>query len=157
MRIMALLGLGAALFAVAAGAPEGKVPPPVLVLEYADFGPPSLAGGLLGPEWYQWESEGGPDPAARFNVRVVIYRGISLKEVRRLHPVDREHSIDFRYVGYDRAVAWLDGRLAELRQDRADDPAVFDPLIRLLEATRLRIVETLSAAAPRKNGSAGKE
>lgn len=143
VRLVAWLGLGTALAAAPGGVPAAGAPARVLVLEYADFGPPSLASGLLGPEWYQWESEGGPDPAARFNVQVAVYRGISSREVRRLHPVDRARLLDFRYVRHDRAVAWLDARLAELRKDRAEDPAVFDPLIRLLEKTRARILEAL--------------
>jgi hypothetical protein len=137
--LVARLGLGAVLAVAAGGAPAAETQGHVLVLEYADFGPPSLASGLLGPEWYQWESEGGPDPAAAFHVQVAVYRGISSKEVRRRHPVDPAHGIDFRYVRYDRGLAWLEARLAELRRDRAADPALFDSLIGRLEATRVRI------------------
>jgi hypothetical protein len=141
--LVAWLGLGAALAAAAGGAPAAETQGRVLVLDYADFGPPAIASGLLGPEWYQWESEGGPDPAAKFHVRVAVYRGISSKEVRRLHPVDRARLIDFRYARYDRAIAWLDSRLAELRKERTADPALFDSLIERLEATRARIWSAL--------------
>lgn len=157
MKIVALWGLGAILAAAVAGTGEAAAPVHVLVLEYADFGPPSLASGLLGPEWYQWESEGGPDSNARFDARVAVYRDISSKEVRRLHPVDRKHSIDFRCVRYDKAIAWLDSRLAELRRDRAADPMVFDPLIRLLEITRSRIEKSLAPSGEQKSGSGDKE
>lgn len=117
-------------------------PPHTLVLAYADFGPQVMASELLGMEWWQWEAGGSWEPGDAFDVRVVVYRGMTLAEVQAEYPTVVGKA-DHRYVSYDEAMAYFDRSLAELE----DDPS----LARLheeLAVTRARVRETLGAAEP---------
>jgi hypothetical protein len=131
--VVILLGLGSAC----------STPSETLVLDYADFGPPSLSTELLGQEWYQWDNEGGPDPSSHFEVKIVIYQGIPLAKVQHLYPVDRDRQKDYRYLARDAALHWLDGKIEAFRHEKASDPSLFEPLIQQLERTRRRIVDVL--------------
>ena len=77
-----------------------------LILQYQDFGPQSISYELIGKEWYQWNSQGPDDPNATDNVKVVVYRNISLDEVKRLYPVVAEKQ-DYRYFEYKAALDLL--------------------------------------------------
>ena len=77
-----------------------------LVLRYQDFGPPSVTYGLLGVEWYQWNSQGPDDPNATDDVKVVVYRNVPLEEVRKEYPVVEEKQ-DYRYLEYEVALDLL--------------------------------------------------
>ena len=130
------------------GSPQSLPPGPpsrpshTLVLAYADFGPQALAGELLGTEWWQWEGGGSWEIDDAFDVRVVVYRGMTLAAVKAEYPTVVGKA-DYRYASYDEAVAYLDRSLAEI----AGDPS----LVRLhgeLLATRARVLRALPPAAP---------
>lgn len=117
-------------------------PPHTLVLAYHDFGPQVLAAERLGMEWWQWEGGGSWELDDAFDVRVVVYRGMTLAEVQAEYPTVVGEA-DYRYVSYDEAVAYLDRSLAEI----AGDPS----LLRLhgeLLATRARVLRSLEPDRP---------
>jgi hypothetical protein len=112
-------------------------PPRVLVLDYADFGPPVMAEPLLGDEWNVWIRPGDLGPDDRFDVHVVVYQG-DRAAIERAYPTVPGHS-DYRLVTRSEAVRFLDRELAELAAAAADlsEP---ERVLRLrLEATRKRI------------------
>lgn len=117
-------------------------PPHTLVLAYDDFGPQAMAFELLGMEWWQWEGGGSWEPGDRFEVRVVVYRGVAPEAVRAEYPTI-EGRADHRIVSYDEALAYLERNMAQIEGDRS--------LARLharLAATRAWIGQQLGSAAP---------
>lgn len=117
-------------------------PPHTLVLAYDDFGPQALAGTLIGAEWWQWEGGGSWEPGDRFDVRVVVYRGLSLAAVEAEYPTV-EGRADYRYVSYDDAMAYFERGLAEVEGE-----PLLERLHEQLTATRARIRGALGAQAP---------
>lgn len=83
-----------------------------LVFQYDDFGPQSAADKILGRQWWQWQSHGDSRPR-KYDIKVVVYKGISLQEVKRLYPVLPEKKQDFRYVEYQLALDYLDKNITE--------------------------------------------
>ena len=77
-----------------------------IVLSYDDFGPQAMSYELIGKEWYQWNSQGPDDPNARDNIKVVVYRNVSVDEVRRKYPVIEKQQ-DYRYLEYQPALDLL--------------------------------------------------
>lgn len=115
-------------------------PPHTLVLDYDDFGPQGMAYELLGMEWWQWEAGGSWEMGDRFDVRVVIYRGITEPEVATEYPTVVGHA-DYRYVSYDEAMAYFEENIAEIEGEPS--------LLRLQEeliATRARVRQSLGSA-----------
>jgi hypothetical protein len=99
----------AALLVNCAGERRVEVRPPksdALILQYQDFGPQVMSYELIGMEWYQWNSQGPDDPNASDEVKVVVYRKIPLKEVKRRYPVI-EGKQDYRYLEYQAALDLL--------------------------------------------------
>lgn len=117
-------------------------PPHTLVLRYDDFGPPSLASALLGSEWWQWEGGGSWEPGDAFDVRVVVYRGISRAEVEAEYRTI-EGRADYRHVRYDDAMAHLERAMAEIEGD-----PTLRGLHEELAATRARVRQALPDPAP---------
>lgn len=115
-------------------------PPHTLVLAYDDFGPQALAFELIGMEWWQWEAGGSWEPGDRFDVRVVVYRGMTLAAVQAEYPTV-EGRADYRYVSYDDAMAHFDRAMAEIE----DEPSL-QQLHEELAVTRTRVREALGAA-----------
>jgi hypothetical protein len=116
-----------------------SAPPHTLVLSADAFGPPSARHALVGVEWYQWLSGGNFAPRDRFDVRVVVHRGLSLAAVQARYPVIRGRA-DHRYVAYEAALQYLDAEERSLAGERDG------PLARLaseLRETRARIVKAL--------------
>lgn len=118
-------------------------PPHTLVLAYGDFGPPALASGLLGSEWWQWEGGGSWAIDDAFDVRVVVYRGIPLAAVQADYPTI-EGRADYRYVSYEDAIAHFDRSMRELQD--ADEP-LLRRLREELAVTRAHVRQALGAAA----------
>lgn len=83
-----------------------------LVLPYDAFAPQVAVYPLIGFSWYQWNSQGPDDPRCEDDVRVVVYKGISLDEVQRQFPVIRGRQ-DYRYISYHDALAYCDGMMRE--------------------------------------------
>lgn len=74
----------------------------VFIAKYGDFGPPQLAGQLLGDKWWQWNDPENHKPVT-YDVKVVVYRGVSLADVERAFPVNPALKQDYRYVEYTKA------------------------------------------------------
>jgi hypothetical protein len=117
----------------------------VLLMEYSDFGPQSMCYGLIGFEWYQWDDHGDPDPRKRYDIKVVVYKDISLEKVEKSYPVSKDTNQDYRYVEYRDALEYLDAQLGQIEEFREEDSARGDDALfaqltfRLLE-TRKEIV-----------------
>lgn len=77
-----------------------------IVLRYDDFGPQVMSHEQIGMAWYQWNSQGPDDPNASDDVKVVVYRNISVDEVKRMYPVIKEKQ-DYRYLEYQSALSLL--------------------------------------------------
>ena len=58
-------------------------PKAAMVLDYYDFGPQAMSYKVLGYSWWQWQSQGDSDPRLRDDIQVVVYRRLSLDEVKR--------------------------------------------------------------------------
>src|SRR6266550_9622667 len=78
----------------------------IIVLSYDDFGPQVMSYEQIGKEWYQWNSQGPDDPNARDDIKVVVYRNVSLDEVKRKYPVIEKQQ-DYRYLEYQAALRLL--------------------------------------------------
>ena len=113
------------------------------MLDYADFAPQAACYALIGFEWNQWKSEGHPE-VDDVPVRVVVYRGTSLGEVKKAYPVARGKS-DYRYVRRDRALKFIEARLREWQATSKDERAGEDEMIARYLRTKHRI-ETFDAA-----------
>lgn len=87
--------------------------PYTIVLAYDDFGPQAMAFELLGMGWWQWEGGGSWEPGDRFDVRVVVYRGLTLAAVQAEYPTV-EGRADYRYVRFDDAMAYFERNMAEI-------------------------------------------
>jgi hypothetical protein len=107
------------------------------VLRYDDFGPQVMAWELLGKEWWQWEPHGSSRPR-EYDVKVVVYRGINLANVKKKYPVIPSKEQDYRYVKYDKAMRYLD---EQLQEDLSDLTAV------KLKATRQRLLDRFGTPA----------
>ena len=114
-----------------------------MVLDYGDFGPQAAAHKLLGYQWWQWQAHGDSDPSTKYDVKVVIYRKVKLKFVDKSYAVVPEKHLDYRYVTYDAAMAYLDGAISE---------NVLPDVTARLGATRDRLRSRFGAveSAPRK-------
>lgn len=78
-----------------------------MVLNYDDFGPQVSAYETIGMNWWQWQDQGNPDPAYQYDIKVVVYRDISLQHVMEMHPVVKDKNLDYRYLPYTKALLYL--------------------------------------------------
>lgn len=111
------------------------LPDNTLIFDYADFGPDVIASALLGQGWWQWQPEGGNDPAQRYPIKVVVYWDVPLEQVKQAYPVVQEKQQDYRYVDRAAAVVFLNQAIDEAKEfnfGSADLP-------KLLQSTRHRI------------------
>lgn len=76
------------------------------MFSYAEFGPQAAVYRLIGMEWYQWNTQGPDKPEQSDDVKVVVYRNLSLGEVQRMFPTVK-HKQDFRYLSYSDALRYL--------------------------------------------------
>lgn len=125
----------------------GPAPPSepghTLLFRYEDFGPPSMADGLLGSEWWSWEAGGSFERCDAFDVRVVVHDGRRLEDTRARYPTVRGVG-DYRLVDRGRALRYLDERIAELGSAETEpEERALVSLRRDLEHTRLTILECL--------------
>lgn len=114
-------------------------PPYTVVLAYDDFGPQALAGTLIGPQWWQWEAGGSWEPEDRFDIRVVVYRGLTAQEVAREYPTVKGEA-DYRYVTHDQAMAHFARAMAEIK----GEPSLQQLHVQL-QATRARVRRALGS------------
>lgn len=82
----------------------------VLVLDYADFGPQAMAYPLLDHRRLPWDPH-APLILGQGQIKVVVYRGVSLEAVQAAYPPDRSRNIDYRYVNYSEALQYLDTQI----------------------------------------------
>src|SRR6188474_2630013 len=96
MRVCFTRGLSAAFIfvvAISAACSHHKSPTVLpqrsrtVVVQYDDFGPQITSYKYIGMGWYQWDSQGGDDPNDIVDIRVVVYRNITLNEVEKMYPV----------------------------------------------------------------------
>ena len=122
---MKYLMLFALLVATSAVAQTGHT----LILDYNEFGPQVEAYELLGMQWWQWQPHGDSRPR-KYDIKVVVYKGIDLETVKEKFPVNQLQEQDYRYVKYSDALQYLDERIQEI-----DIPE----LTAKLKVTRVRI------------------
>ncbi|MFX0202760.1 MAG: hypothetical protein ACFFCW_42190 [Candidatus Hodarchaeota archaeon] len=119
-----------------------------IVLSYSDFGPQILAHELVGYEWYQWDSHGDSDPHTKYNVRVIVYKNIALKEVKKLYPVNKDKKQDYRYVEYNEALKYFNRHIKKFADLEKTDSKMFvescaDKLLSDFRITKRKIVTQL--------------
>lgn len=103
------------------------------IFNYGDFGSQVIASEAIGMEWWQWQLHGDSRPK-KYDVKVVVYRNVSLGYVKNLYPVISEQNKDYRYLEYDAALIYLDGKIEE---------NIIEEVTELLKNTRERIVTKL--------------
>jgi len=69
-----------------------------LLFDYDDFGPQAMAWETIGMQWWQWDNHGDSDPNSIYNIKVVVYRDISLQEIQSIFPVVDSRGQDFPLV-----------------------------------------------------------
>jgi hypothetical protein len=97
----------------------------IIVLPYSNFGPQVLAHELVGYEWYQWNSHGASDPHTKYDVKVIVYKNIPLKEVQKLYPVNKDKKKDYRYVEYNDALKYFNRHIKEFEDLEKTDSKRF--------------------------------
>lgn len=102
-----------------------------VVLSYQELGPSVVVYELIGSEWYQWNSHGGSDPTEIDDVKVVVYRNVSLDKVKAMYPVVTGKQ-DYRYLDYEAAIKYLNKNEGE-------------PYLKHLQATKRKIIEQLGS------------
>ncbi len=86
-----------------------------IVLNYTDFGPQVLAWQHIGMLWWQWEPHGDSHPQTQYDIKVVVYRDVSLKEIQKKYPVIPQRSQDYRYFNYTDALDYLNENREEMQ------------------------------------------
>ena len=119
-----------------------------IALSYSEFGPQVLAHELVGYEWYQWDSHGCSDPHRKYNVRVIVYKNIPLKEVQKLYPVKKDKKQDYRYVEYYEALKYFDRHIKEFTDLEKTDSKRFvesgaNRLLSDFQTTKTKIIMQL--------------
>jgi hypothetical protein len=102
-----------------------------VVLSYHELGPQVAVHDLIGFEWYQWNNHGGSDPNKEDDVRVVVYRNITLDKVKEMYPVIVGKQ-DYRYLNYEAAISYLNENERE-------------PYLEHLRKTKKKIIEQLGS------------
>ncbi len=52
------------------------------IFEYEDFGPQVMAWEEIGMQWWQWDNHGDDDPKSKYDIKVVVYAGMPLDEIK---------------------------------------------------------------------------
>jgi hypothetical protein len=102
-----------------------------VVLSYQELGPQAAVYELIGKEWYQWNNHGGSDPNEVDDVKVVVYRNVSLEKVKEIYPVVVGKQ-DYRYLDYETAIKYLNKNEGE-------------PYLEHLQATKQKVIEQLGS------------
>src|SRR5215813_5148150 len=119
--------------------------PNSFVMKYADFGAPSSAEELVGPESFQGRGVEAEALNTSDDIRVVVYRNVDLAIVKRTYP-DLDGKYVYRYVEYNQAMDYLDKQIEELKANNDRDTEyrnLKEKLISGYEDTRTRIIERL--------------
>ncbi len=92
-----------------------------------------MANELIGMDWWQWQNHGDSRPRS-YNIKVVVYRGLKLNDVKNKFPINQSKNLDYRYLDYHSAMKYLNEHI----QDN-----VFESLTVKLLSTKKIIVEYL--------------
>lgn len=114
-----------------------------IILSYDDFGPE--AEPLLGVFHWQWDDEENRKPV-KYDIKVVVYRDISLGEIKNKFPVNITKRMDYRYIEYSKSRQYIDKRIQDMydylntpsANDNEDDVVFLSIIIRLYK-TALKI------------------
>jgi hypothetical protein len=106
---------------------------------------------LIGYAWNEWRS-GGDELPDDVDIKVVVYRGVELEELRKQFPVVQGKS-DYRYLEYARAIQFLQEQVKTVEsykkeeQQAADSEAsavkIWEELEQTLKKTHRVIIENL--------------
>jgi hypothetical protein len=83
-----------------------------IILNYSDFGPQVRAYELIGMEWWSWDNHGDSRPR-EYDIKVIVYKDISLDEIKKLYPTIKDKEQDYRYLKYDDAIKYLNKHIGE--------------------------------------------
>jgi len=114
-----------------------------VVLDYHDFGPQAAAYEVIGMGWWQWDPHGEPEPDHPYDIKVVVFRDISMEQVQELFPVLQEKAQDYRYLSYADAISYLSEAIHE---------DVLPEVTRRLLETKARIEAELGSSGPGEKG-----
>lgn len=105
----------------------------------------------IGNAWNQWKNEGHelPDDV---DIKVVVYRGVELEELRKQFPVIKGKS-DYRYLEYARAIQFLEEQAKIVESYKKKEPEeddsvpsavrMWEELEQTLKTTHRVIIENL--------------
>lgn len=115
-----------------------------LLLDYSYFGPQAMAYNLIGYQWYQWDNHGYPDPRKRYDIKVIVYKGIYLSKLMQLFPVDKVLLKDYRYLNYQKALNYLENQILILNNSQKESPEsadseLFEQMIERFQKTKSEI------------------
>ena len=94
-----------------------RAPKHTLSLNYVSFGPQALSHELIGKQWWQWQAHGSDDPSIQYDIKIVVYKDMSEKQVSAKFPIIESKFMDYRYLPYADAIAYLDKNIAELEDE----------------------------------------
>lgn len=91
------------------------IPAKTIVLKYSDFGPAAAAYNIIGSNWWQWVGCPCSEPGdmEEYDIKVVVFHDIPLRQVRKTYPVLEEKLQDFRYLPYAKAMEYLEKHIQE--------------------------------------------
>ena len=90
------------------------------IFDYEDFGPQAMAWEKIGMQWWQWDNHGDSDPDSKYDIKVVIYKGIQLGQIKKLFPLDKSQNKDFRYLEYHDSMKYLNDKIEELSHEKEE-------------------------------------
>lgn len=88
----------------------------IFITSYNSFGPPQLSSHLIGNKWWQWDDPENHQPVT-YNVKVVVYKDVSLDAVKKAFPVIAKIKQDYRYVSYLEARNYFDKQFKFFEQE----------------------------------------
>lgn len=88
----------------------------VLILDYKDFGPSQLSEPFLGKNFWQWQESREHSPV-QYDIKVAVYKNITLEAAQKLYPTIPENKQDYRYVEYSKTIIWLDAQILKNQQE----------------------------------------
>jgi len=117
-----------------------KTSPNTIMFNYQDFGLQSTAYEVIGFEWWQWQSCGEDCEKEICPIKVIVYRGLSLDEVKVLHPVNEKKKLDYRYLHYNKALNYLEVTI-KIMEVEAEN--MFPEVSEQLKQTKYCIIDNL--------------
>ena len=76
-----------------------------------------MAWDTIGMQWWQWDDHGiNIDPNYKYDIKVVVYRDISLNDIELLLPVSKTKKQDFRYIEYHDSIKYLNRNIDKVKQ-----------------------------------------